>query len=851
MRKSLLVWGDSPMSSTGFGRVNRWILGALYDTGEYDITILAINHFQIHADKGPNYRIIPAKWPVPEDPYGCKAFIQLLTEGKWDAVFILNDLFVIEQVWQEIANVANRAPIIYYFPVDCRIYPSKSHFLEIADYPVAYTQWAKEEVLKVYPHLKNMPFIYHGVDSQTYKPLPAKQIEELRRDVYGEGKFVVLNVNRNNKRKNLPQTLSAFAALKKKYDECVLNIHTDPTDNGIDLISACDHLGLKIGRDVFFPTNYVTVHGFPDHIMNQIFNTSDVFFTTTLGEGFGMCVDPLTLISTKNGKVKEMQALQVGEEVLTHEGTYRPVLQQMSRKADVYQVKIHGVPPTIVTAEHPFLAIQDKGNLAKHRAEYENAIPQWVPLKAIKASDLVAIAKPQLRAELPLCIDLLDWIDKDKVEYDEKSIWYKMGYSPSAQGLSISNIQEKYKVSKRVAEDARRVCLGCSLPSRGLKGSKAYQVATTIQEETLQVNNTIVKVSRRIKVDERFLMFVGWYLAEGSNGGGSFVELDLHIREKPIAEFFAEYLKDIVGIHTITEKHGCFSSRLIACSSVFAEFMGAFCGIHAVNKTIPSELYNAAKYLGPMLGCLFLGDGNDSGRSFRLTTVSRTMAWQVRDILLANNIWSTIQSYSSSENHRPRWVVSVSGPAYEQFSAWAGLGDKTKSWTKRRMYHYIDHDNLFFVRVSNIQHLDQRLVLDIQVDQAHSFVGNGVILHNSAIEAMAAGVPVIVPSNTVHDELFGHGRGFRYPCKEMTYIDASGYRPIGRDEDVQSLLFKFKKMWDRKDPQIHLKKQLGRQWAEKYDWRAITPKWVKLFKMAINTPLARKQISGTVTTIEC
>ena len=45
LKKQVLCWSDSPIIQTGFGVVTKYIMKALYNTGKYDIDILAINFY--------------------------------------------------------------------------------------------------------------------------------------------------------------------------------------------------------------------------------------------------------------------------------------------------------------------------------------------------------------------------------------------------------------------------------------------------------------------------------------------------------------------------------------------------------------------------------------------------------------------------------------------------------------------------------------------------------------------------------------------------------------------------------------------------------------------------------------
>lgn len=290
---------DSPTSTTGFGIVAKHILKALWETGKYQIDIIGINYFGSFYDmeKYP-YNITPARLDNPGDPYGYNTVLQNLATGKYDIFFVINDTFVTEKIAKQVFDIrkellAKGRPfsVVYYYPVDCRILKKFSTLLEGADFPVAYTQFGFDETVRVLPKLKDrLEIIYHGVEPDVFKELTpeAKMRARINLVKAGPEDFVVVNVNRNNVRKDLPTTIMAFAKFKKKVPKAKLYLHTLVRDNNVDLSVPVEELGLSMVDDVVFPVNYHTALGFPDAALNEVYNMANCFLTTTLGEGFGL-----------------------------------------------------------------------------------------------------------------------------------------------------------------------------------------------------------------------------------------------------------------------------------------------------------------------------------------------------------------------------------------------------------------------------------------------------------------------------------------------------------------------------------------------------------------------------------
>jgi glycosyltransferase involved in cell wall biosynthesis len=107
-----------------------------------------------------------------------------------------------------------------------------------------------------------------------------------------EDDFIVLNVSRNQPRKRLDMFFYIFAEWVKRYNlptSVRAYYHGALQDYGIDILQWCEYLGIKdrlaISRPDLSPTN-----GLTDEQMNMVFNSADVFFTTSAAEGWGLPV---------------------------------------------------------------------------------------------------------------------------------------------------------------------------------------------------------------------------------------------------------------------------------------------------------------------------------------------------------------------------------------------------------------------------------------------------------------------------------------------------------------------------------------------------------------------------------
>ena len=305
-KQQVLVWSDSVTATTGFGTVSKHILKALYQTGRYEIDQLAINYFGDFLDRNVvPYSLVPARMGDPKDPYGNQMFLDALAKKQYDLVFIINDTFVVESIAQKLPELRNLKQthnhkpfkLIYYYPVDCRFMPRAQTMVRDADRAVAYTEYAKRETLKLLPN-HNLDVIYHGTDINSFHPLSPQERAFARKrffNVEDDNTFILLNLNRNNIRKDMARTILAFKEFRKAVPNSLLYLHTRIVDSPghgqeIDLGVPVEEFGFNMTKDVIFPNNLHPAQGFPIEVLNLIYNAADAYITTTLGEGWGLTI---------------------------------------------------------------------------------------------------------------------------------------------------------------------------------------------------------------------------------------------------------------------------------------------------------------------------------------------------------------------------------------------------------------------------------------------------------------------------------------------------------------------------------------------------------------------------------
>lgn len=312
--------------ATGFGQVASNIMQRIEATGKYDITVIGINYDpgkEIDFDRWPG-RIIPAITVADMnygDVYGRQKVLNELGRGIYDMFFTLQDTFIIQTIVKQIVETRQaldkKFSTIFYYPIDAE--PKIEWITDcvsLIDFPVAYTNYAKGESIKIDPKLRDIPVIYHGTNLKDFYPI--EDIAEFRAKYFGgnaDGRFLITNVNRNQPRKDIVRNFFILQELKKRGRNPLLYLHMAHSDSGGNILVLADHFGFKLNEDYILPSPKVFEpnQGLPIDYINKIYNASDAVLSTTLGEGWGLSITEAMatktpIIAPDNTSLHEMMA---------------------------------------------------------------------------------------------------------------------------------------------------------------------------------------------------------------------------------------------------------------------------------------------------------------------------------------------------------------------------------------------------------------------------------------------------------------------------------------------------------------------------------------------------------------
>jgi glycosyltransferase involved in cell wall biosynthesis len=297
---------------------------------QVSLDILGINHYGEDYVEEDGTRVFSAKInDVKNDDFGRYYFLKMVQEGDYDGIFIIQDLGVIHPIIPILESIkqkkkeANKKLFksIWYFPVDCHLFATLTRHLEFFDVVVTYTEFGRDEILKFRPDLKGkIKVVNHGNNPKDFYPLNEEEKKKFRKEYFGKNadKLIITNVNRNQPRKDIPNTIFGFIEAKKDWKqngltkEPFLYLHCMPKDPlGHDLRAILMQTQLVEYKDFMLLPKQYEENLLGIDMLNGIYNSSDVFITTTLGEGWGLTITEafatkLPVIAPNTTSIKEI-----------------------------------------------------------------------------------------------------------------------------------------------------------------------------------------------------------------------------------------------------------------------------------------------------------------------------------------------------------------------------------------------------------------------------------------------------------------------------------------------------------------------------------------------------------------
>ena len=293
-------------SFTGFATVSKNLVKNWQRTfgDDMKLDIVAVNYFGEDYSESDNIRVISAKRrDVAEDDFGRYVFMRSIMDIDYDLIFMLQDLGVVVPTIPHIKKLledkknGNRKQFksILYFPVDFALTPNLVVGLDFFDVLATYTEFGKQNVLRLRPELKpKLKVVPHGNNMENFYPLPSEEADTFRKEYFKDNsdKFIIGCINRNQSRKDIPTTIFGFLEYWEEHNKnSFLYLHMNPKDPmGWNLRTILSQTPLREGVDYAFPPEEEYNKGADIPKLNKIYNSMDCFLSTATGEGWGLTI---------------------------------------------------------------------------------------------------------------------------------------------------------------------------------------------------------------------------------------------------------------------------------------------------------------------------------------------------------------------------------------------------------------------------------------------------------------------------------------------------------------------------------------------------------------------------------
>jgi len=295
----LLALCDAPTLTSGFARVaanllRRW-------SAEAEIDVWGVGFVGWGYERAPYVkRMLPAgpDWATPQK---LQLFLAQLKTGGYTHLWMMQDTFLLSQEGfpAGLRGVCQSKGIhsTLYFPVDARLDPEWTDIIAAVDCAIAYTAYGASQASragKQRGHEIHCEVLPHGVDTNVYRPLGDRA--ELRKKLWtqewvGPDDFLIINVNANQRRKDVTRSLEVLRALRQHDVPAKLLMHMpESSAAGLSLMTVGEQLGLEPVKDWGHSEPYFRRDNalLGEEDLARFYNVADLYLTTSLGEGWGL-----------------------------------------------------------------------------------------------------------------------------------------------------------------------------------------------------------------------------------------------------------------------------------------------------------------------------------------------------------------------------------------------------------------------------------------------------------------------------------------------------------------------------------------------------------------------------------
>lgn len=289
-KKPKVLWCGDIVAMTGFARVTENVIARLKDN--FEMVVLGNNWWGDPNPLQKDFKMYPSSNRFQQEPFGVERIREIVEREQPDIVFTINDMWIVNEQYRKIQDLhkEKKFKFVGYVPMDS--YNWIGCLADTAndwDAVVSYTEFGAYEFVKG-GITKPIAIVPHGVTPGQFYPKSKK--EARKRLNLPDDIFIVFNGNRNQFRKRIDVTISAFAKFAKDKPDTQLYLHMGMKDQGWDIMPVFGREMAKQGLDPNGRIIMTSPSQMPPNVevdfLNDIYNACDVGVNTCKGEGWGL-----------------------------------------------------------------------------------------------------------------------------------------------------------------------------------------------------------------------------------------------------------------------------------------------------------------------------------------------------------------------------------------------------------------------------------------------------------------------------------------------------------------------------------------------------------------------------------
>ena len=294
-----LIYATYPTQTNGYSKVASRFANYLSQFDTIQVYYFGITNFNpsIQRFVHPRIQLIDVLKESPsKDPYGMDLISYKLQIIKPDIIFLYNDILVLTRIFNALKGtpktfqVYTYIDLVYEFENSANI----SYISSNTDKFFVFSECWRNNLAEM-GITKNVYLLEHGLNDDIIYPVDK---QEARKALgLNPNDFIILNTNRNTHRKGIDITITAFLIFLKKNNfdiniKLFLNMDFQcKTSYDIESLVRTESQRLHMDYMIVWNHIYRFSQGgsAPDHIVNLLYNATDVGINTCYGEGFGLC----------------------------------------------------------------------------------------------------------------------------------------------------------------------------------------------------------------------------------------------------------------------------------------------------------------------------------------------------------------------------------------------------------------------------------------------------------------------------------------------------------------------------------------------------------------------------------